>query len=277
MTSPEARIQVISGTEGLRFVQIEYRSEQWMPLHSHDGAATMVYCLAGSVEERWERATFVQTPSSLSLLPAGLPHANRFPRGSSIFQVVLETGWLDRDDRLAALVRQPQRERETRAAWIAARMHREFRNRDDFTPIALEGMLLEVLAEFARGAVGPPATGAGRWLPEAREYLHAHFKESVSSAEVAAVVGVHPSHLMRAFRQEYRCTIGDYVRRLRIEYACHLLSQPGWSLAEVAVEAGFADQSHFSHSFKRQTGMTPGAFAVSLRGRGSSGGPPDGS
>jgi AraC family transcriptional regulator len=266
MNSPEVRTEVVFGTDGLRFLQIDYRSERRMPLHSHADAACLSCCLSGTVEERWERVTFAHTPPVLSLLPAGLPHANRFSSGTRLFLAVIGTTWAARDERLAALVSAPLHCEEARARWTAARMHREFRRRDDLTPLALEGMLLELLTEVSRGALRSPPPGAPRWLPQVKEFLHAHFRESVSTADLAAAVGVHPSHLMRSFRQHFRCTIGEYLRRLRVEYACHLLAEPGRSLVEVAIEAGFADQSHFNHLFKRQTGTTPGAYAAASRG-----------
>ena len=84
---------------------------------------------------------------------------------------------------------------------------------------------------------------------------------------LAAAVGVHPSHLMRAFRQHHGCTVGEYVRRLRLEYACHLLSTTATSLTQTALDAGFAGQSHFNRAFKAFTGMTPSEFR-GLSGRG---------
>jgi len=74
---------------------------------------------------------------------------------------------------------------------------------------------------------------------------------------VAAAVGVHPAHLMRSFRQHYRATIGGYVRKLRVDYACHLLSTSNASPAQVAYAVGFADQSHLHRTFKDFMGMTP--------------------
>jgi AraC-like DNA-binding protein len=69
------------------------------------------------------------------------------------------------------------------------------------------------------------------------------------------------------FRQIHGCTVGEYVRKLRINAACHDLNDSEIPLAEVALTSGFADQSHFSRVFKRQVGMTPGAFRKLARPR----------
>jgi AraC family transcriptional regulator len=92
-----------------------------------------------------------------------------------------------------------------------------------------------------------------------------HFSESLTLAGVAASVGVHPVHLARVFRQHYRCTIGEYVRQVRIEFASRELSVSDAPLAEIAFTSGFSDQSHFSKTFKRLTGQTPAQFRKASR------------
>jgi AraC family transcriptional regulator len=57
--------------------------------------------------------------------------------------------------------------------------------------------------------------------------------------------------------------VGEYIRRLRIEFACHSLST-STSLIEVALAAGFADQSHSARAFKLQTGMSPATYRRTL-------------
>jgi AraC family transcriptional regulator len=56
------------------------------------------------------------------------------------------------------------------------------------------------------------------------------------------------------------------VRRLRVDWALRELSTSARSLSEIALDAGFADQSHFTRVFKRQVGVSPGAFRRSARG-----------
>jgi AraC family transcriptional regulator len=80
---------------------------------------------------------------------------------------------------------------------------------------------------------------------------------------IAGSVGIHPAHLARVFRQRHGCTVSDYVRGLRIEYARHCLRTSDTALARIALAAGFSDQSHFSKVFKRQTGMSPAVYRES--------------
>jgi AraC family transcriptional regulator len=100
------------------------------------------------------------------------------------------------------------------------------------------------------------------WYPGQRsgDLLHARFAESLSLDQIASAVGIHADHLTHAFRRQYGCTVGDYLRQLRIEFACRQMTTSDMPLVEIALAAGFADQSHFTKTFKRLMGMTPGDF-----------------
>jgi AraC family transcriptional regulator len=76
---------------------------------------------------------------------------------------------------------------------------------------------------------------------------------------------VHPVHLAQTFHKTYQCTVGDYVRKLRIEYACHELAASAKPIVDIALAAGFCDQSHFTRTFKRSIGAAPSQYRESLR------------
>jgi AraC family transcriptional regulator len=133
------------------------------------------------------------------------------------------------------------------------------------TPLAIEGLTLELLAETSRRSVVSSNHKRPLWLEQAREILHAHFTGQLTLTSIAEMVGVHPVHLAREFRKYYLCTMGDYVRQLRIEFACRNLAETTTPLVEIALAAGFSHQSHFSRTFKRLTGMTPAQYRALSR------------
>jgi AraC family transcriptional regulator len=77
---------------------------------------------------------------------------------------------------------------------------------------------------------------------------------------LAQTVGIHPVHLAREFRRFFQCTMGEYVRRLRVESACQEIIKAELPLSEIALKYGFYDQSHFTNIFKQLTGMTPAHY-----------------
>jgi AraC family transcriptional regulator len=149
------------------------------------------------------------------------------------------------------------------------RVYDEFRCTDDVWALAVEGLTLELLAEGARAGRTRVERIPLRWLRQVRDLLHETFRERLTLDSIAGSVGVHPAHLARVFRQLHGRSVGEYVRCLRIEYACHCLRTSDTALATIALTAGFSDQSHFSRVFKRQTGVPPAVYRESFAPRNS--------
>ncbi len=185
--------------------------------------------------------------------------------GSDVRSLNVEVSdeWLGRVREAAPTLRDPADCNGGSAAWLAARLYREFRWGDSSSRLMLEGLLLEIAGELARAAT--PAPTAPAWLRRVREMLRDRFRENLSPADLAAEAGVHRVHLAQAFRRHVGCSPGEFVRACRVEHAAARLTRPGLPLAEIAAEAGFADQSHFTRVFKRATGLTPAAFRRSVR------------
>jgi transcriptional regulator GlxA family with amidase domain len=81
--------------------------------------------------------------------------------------------------------------------------------------------------------------------------------ESVSVSMLSSLIGLSRSYFSRAFRSTVGRTPHAYLVRLRIERAMRLMADTRAPLSDVALAAGFADQSHLSRSFRRTTGVTP--------------------
>jgi AraC-like DNA-binding protein len=108
-------------------------------------------------------------------------------------------------------------------------------------------------------------------LPQARrravvEYVEEHLDVDLSLEQMAAVARLSPYHFARQFKRATGLPPYQYVIMRRVERAKELL-QAGADLplAEVAAHAGFSDQSHFCHHFKRVVGVTPGQFRTPAR------------
>src|SRR5215471_2694506 len=146
------------------------------------------------------------------------------------------------------------------------RLYREFCSDDELAPLAIEGLALELLAGLGRQDRRAAENGSSNWLKKAKELLHERFHEPLALSDVAQFIQVHPISLARAFRRTHHCTVGEYIRKLRVEFACHRLLASDEPLVEIAVSAGFSEQSHFCRTFKRLTGLTPSEYRSSHRG-----------
>ena len=85
----------------------------------------------------------------------------------------------------------------------------------------------------------------------------AKIAEPISVSMLSSIVGLSRSYFSHAFRRTMGLTPHAHVVRLRIERAIALMAHTEASLSEIALAAGFADQSHFSRAFRRLTGVTP--------------------
>lgn len=108
--------------------------------------------------------------------------------------------------------------------------------------------------------------GATRQLVrQAMAYIHTHFTETLSREDIAEKIGISPDYLTDCFRQELGITPITYIRRYRVRQACELLRNTNQSITEIALNVGFSESAHFSHTFLREIGVTPRAYR--LKGR----------
>ena len=146
-------------------------------------------------------------------------------------------------------------------AQLAAKIYQEFKWMDEASPVAIEGLTLELLAAAARSSYTKKNHyKTPDWLKNAKDFLHDNFSVNYTLDKIGAEVGMHPKYLATEFRRRYNLTIGEYTRRLRVEQACRELANSEASLVEIALSAGFCSQSHFTRTFKLLTGFTPSQY-----------------
>ncbi len=102
---------------------------------------------------------------------------------------------------------------------------------------------------------------AGGALRRVRSYIDEHIGERISLDELARQAGVSRFHFARQFRLSTGESPMSYLRRVRIERSKRILQTRDTSIAEVAAQLGFSDQSHFTRIFGRLVGTSPGSFA----------------
>jgi AraC family transcriptional regulator len=229
------------------------------PRHTHS-YASFSFVLAGNYIEDYGRQAQTRNPSTVVFHPPQESHAVDFQGGARILSVQLDSErFAYIGERSSVLNASASSQTET-IAWLGNRIYREFRRMDSASALAIEGLIFEILAEAVRSRASTSEKKSPRWLEQVREFLHANFSDSIALETVAEIADVHPVHLARVFRLQTGATIGEYVRRLRIEFACQRISASNDSLTEIALTAGFNDQSHFARTFKNHLGITPGEY-----------------
>lgn len=136
--------------------------------------------------------------------------------------------------------------------------------------------LLAVVRQLGRSVLGPfapqilppvvsndqPRRGglAPGVLRKVLSHIEEHLAEGSDLESLARLAGVSRCHFSRTFKRSMGMSAHHYLIARRISIAISLIRETGHALSEIAVEVGFADQSHFSRTFLRLTGLTPGEF-----------------
>jgi AraC family transcriptional regulator len=234
-----------------------------LPPHAHDRSG-FVLLLSGAFEESYpngDRVCFA--PPSAKFRPAGELHTTWYgPRGAHSLTLDFDRAWTDRLPSAASVLLGRSAQVSGQAVGeVARQLLEEVRRDDDLSALVVECAAMTLIGELAfqerPRAIGPRRPA---WLRAAGDLLRNRFAERLRLSSVAAEVGVHPVHLAAEFRRHHGLSVGEYVRRLRIERARTLLLTSAEPLAEIALALGFSSQSHFTRTFKRLTGVPPGKY-----------------
>lgn len=247
----------------LVLADVRYAPGSRLPRHAHERP---YFCLilGGSYTETYGRRMRVCRPGMLAFHPPGEPHAEAFgDRLVASFNVEIGPEWLYRMHEIGGVLDQPVEFHDGETARLGFRLFAELRRADAASSVAIESLTSEILAAVA----APPVRvdkSRPKWLTEARDALDARFQEPLALRAIAREAGVHPVYLACMFRRFYGCSVGEYLRRVRFDRLCRMLKEPDIPLAEIALATGFADQSHFTRTLRRYTGMTPAQYRTFL-------------
>ena len=220
--------------------------------HRHD-AAYLSVVIQGEYRETIDAAHNEIAGPTVIVHRPGETHQDAFgPRGATILSVDMPSDWFN-----AVLDHQDSTftgpEVSTAIARVACELEPDALAAEWFVESAVLHLVGTLVRRRARRS--PPS-----WLREVTAYLNDHYATNTPLERLAAFSQVHPVHLARYFRSAHHCTIGEYVRSLRVKRALHDLVSSKKPIAEIAAEHGFSDQSHLTRQLRRATGRTPAAW-----------------
>ncbi|MBI3449363.1 MAG: helix-turn-helix domain-containing protein [Acidobacteria bacterium] len=249
--------------EGLEIWDLDLPGELRAPAHEH---LRSFFCilLDGWMENDYGRRRIPFHPFLTVFHPAGTVHTTvGARRGGRVLTLEVSREWERRVEGLVTLPETPVAIPFDDGAWLARRLLREMAAPEACSTLVFEGITLELLASAGRAARAERT--APVWLTRAIDHAHDRFAGGLTLHEVALDLGVHPARLSSEFRRYTGRTFGDYVRELRVGFVKGRLANGDSPLADIALQAGFADQAHCTRVFKAATGWTPGRYRVALR------------
>lgn len=236
----------------------EYTHEH-VDWHYHENAY-FTYLIQGQLFEANKKEAYTLSPRSLLFHNWQDSHYNirqsAFARG---FHIELEKEWFEGHHLAHSCFQGSLKLDHPLFQSLFDRIYRESKINDTHTLLSVESLLLQVFSSMVaiqqNNSSKKPA-----WVGKIKDILHHEEEEKLSLSYLSGELDIHPVHLSTEFPRYFRLTLGDYIRRLKVERAIPWLRNPAPSLSSIAYACGFADQSHFIRTFKWVYGITPLAY-----------------
>ena len=255
----------LADDHGMRIIERWHPPRLRVPWHVNDRAA-LTCVLQGGFEESLRSKSIECRAHTVLFKPPGELHSNcAGEAGARSLAIEVPDERLVAMRRAAAPLQTVRHVASMQADVLVSLLMAELQEQDACAGLAIEGLVLELLAAVGRTTAPDSETARPAWLDSALEELRARFRQPLPILEVAATVGVTASHFARVLWRHEGVTPSAYLRRQRIEWAKAQLQRTNRPLAAIAVDCGFADQSHFTRTFARLEGTTPGRFRRSWR------------
>lgn len=242
------------------FVLADMAYRPGMRIGSHVHHRSYVsFLLRGSYTERYGNRIRRCGPGTVLIHPAGEMHTDQFDEdGGRVVSLEMPFEYCGAKPRCHAA----DAAEHYQVANLMSRLECELAF-GSTASVSIEAIAFELAGVLGRVFV--PECHAPGWLGGAVAILRERFCEPLSLGQIAAVTGVHPVHLARTFRAVQHCTVGDYLRYVRVAFARRKLAESSMPIVEIAHGSGFSDQSHLCRVFKRHTGMTPSQFRAAIK------------
>jgi len=250
--------------DGVSIAENTYVSGLSVAAHAHDAPLLSLVLQGHATEENAGRSRELSS-QSLLYTPSFASHGHRFLTPGRWLNIQFSARWIARVGAEAGVLPAASQlvSGGSTVNW-ASRLGAEIREPDAVSQFAIEGALLLLISDLSR----LPALGERRrprWLKVIEDAIEASIAEPPTVTDLAALAGVHASHVLRTFRQYHGCTVATYVRKQRLERARANIASSKLPLSSIALQAGFADQSHLTRAFRQAFGETPGQYARRLR------------
>jgi len=250
--------------EGITLTDTEYTLDK-VDWHYHENAY-FTFILQGNVIEGNKKEVYNCGAGSLLFHHWQEPHYNIKPPGFTRgFHIELAHEWfrnLDFDiNSLSGSINVSNPDLKV----LLYKIFRESKLTDTTTELGVQTLLLQLLSKMQQDSRAA-YRDKPLWVSRLKELLHDNFADSWSLTELSKELDIHPVHLSRDFPKYFHCTLGEYIRKLKVEKALSLLAQKNKSLTDITYECGFADQSHFTRCFKAVNDIKPLAHRRILLG-----------
>ena len=224
-------------------------SSQW---HYHSNPHFSHILSGGSKEIRKNGSQQQAAGTGLYYYP-GVPHQNMdYRAGTRIFNIELEPAFFEQYELPVPCASFMEKESMELNTGGLMKLLKEHYRQDADTLIAMDQLCIQLLQTGQ-----PTEKYFPEWAQKIRTALQDQWNDPLTLLQLAEQLQLHPVTISKHFSKYFRCNLGEYRRRLKVERALSLIRSTPLSLTEIAYSCGFADQAHFTKTFQQVTGLLP--------------------
>lgn len=248
--------KIFDNTQGIAVVETEYQNKVYEGWHSHNNAHITLFLKGGTTEKR---KNFSETvgPGSLLFYHSDELHLNQntlFP--SQNINIEIEEKLL-KELQINESIIEKSVQNATLTKFIILKIFKESLVSDAFSGDTINMLFAQLSnsnAHLERFEKSP------FWVKSLNELLNDCWNENPNLHDLAQILNLNPITISKHFPKYFGCTLGEYMRRIKINRSLSLIQSNPGNLTEIAFQCGFSDQSHFIRTFKSQTGFLPKQF-----------------
>ncbi len=241
---------------GLSITDTEY-THDFVDWHYHE-TPYLTFLLDGRMQETSLRNTHQCVPGSLLFHNWQEKHFNSKPpvytRG---FHVEFDPAWLSRYEVDLGSVQGDIDIKDPSVRVLMYQLFKETKLTGPATAAVIDSILIDILSIITKNT---ESVSQASWPRSVLEALSDQPDHNWDLQTLAVIADVHPVHLSRNFRRYFHCNLGEFLRKRKMVKALSLFPNGQLSLTEIAIIAGFADQSHFIRIFRETYGSSPLPF-----------------
>lgn len=247
---------IFNNTQGIAVVETEYKSKVYEGWHSHNNAHITLFLKGGTAEKRKNSSSLVR-PGSLLFYHSDELHLNQdtlFP--SKNINIEIEEDTLKELQITEAIIEKSVKN-TTLTKFLILKIFKECQIADTFSSDTINMLFAQLsnstthLEKFEKSPF---------WIKNLKELLNDCWNENPNLQDLAKILNLNPITISKHFPKYFGCTLGEYMRRIKINHSLSLIQSSETTLTEISFQCGFADQSHFIRTFKNQTGFLPKQF-----------------
>lgn len=222
-------------------------------MHCHENPHLSFVLQGGGIEKR-KRSEFERFPGQVMFFHAGEWHQcinKLFPAKNINLEIepaFLQNNGVTESAINSAISKNPK------AKFNMLKVYKELLAEDVFSGSSIKMLLLNLICSNPKIEAGHAHPA---WVDTLYALLNDRWNEQLTLKDLSDAANVHPITISKYFPRYFNCTLGEYMRRLKIEKSLQLIKANTLSLTAIAYECGFSDQSHFTRTFKHLTGFLP--------------------